>query len=218
MTLTETQSRAPAPSIREPRIGILVVAYNAAGTLARTLDRIPEEFRPRISEVIVSDDASTDATYLVGLGYQQAGTDLPLTVIRQEQNLGYGGNQKAGYRLAIEHGLDIVVLLHGDGQYAPEALPDLLLPLERGEADAVFGSRMMTPGGALSGGTSSIARGCAHRPYRTCRNCSSPAWCSQTRVRSSASEGRADGSGWCQVSARRCWSAAPRATSRTLAR
>ena len=48
--------------------------------------------------------------------------DLPLTVIRHEQNLGYGGNQKAGYRLAIEHDLDIVVLLHGDGQYAPELL------------------------------------------------------------------------------------------------
>ena len=52
----------------EPRIGILVVAYNAAGTLARVLDRIPADFRPRISGILVSDDHSADSTYLVGLG------------------------------------------------------------------------------------------------------------------------------------------------------
>ena len=74
--------------------------------------------------MIVSDDHSQDSTYLVGLGYQQV-SDLPITLIRQPANLGYGGNQKAGYDLAIEHGLDIVVMLHGDGQYAPESLPDM---------------------------------------------------------------------------------------------
>ena len=83
---------------------------------------MPKDFRPRITRVFVCDDASEDSTYLVGLGYKQLATDLPLTVIRHADNLGYGGNQKAGYRLAIEHGLDIVVLLHGDGQYAPECL------------------------------------------------------------------------------------------------
>ena len=57
--------------------------------------------------------------------------DLPLTIIRQEANLGYGGNQKVGYEWAIERGLDIVVLLHGDGQYAPELLPDIVAPLEK---------------------------------------------------------------------------------------
>src|SRR5262249_7727598 len=99
------------------RIGILVVAYNAAATLHKVLDRIPPEFRARVERVLVSDDASTDATYLVGLGYQAIEPDLPLTVLRHDTNLGYGGNQKAGYRWAIEHDLDIVVLLHGDGQY-----------------------------------------------------------------------------------------------------
>ena len=93
----------------EPRIGIVVVAYNAASTLAKVLDRIPPAFVPRISDVLVSDDASDDSTFLVGLGYQQL-SELPLTVIRQERNLGYGGNQKAAYRWAIEHGLDVVVL------------------------------------------------------------------------------------------------------------
>jgi glycosyltransferase involved in cell wall biosynthesis len=133
------------------RIGILIVAYNAASTLAHVLDRIPRDFVPRIARVLVTDDASTDATYLVGLGYQQT-SDLPLTVIRQPQNLGYGGNQKAAYRWAMEHDLDVVVLLHGDGQYAPEVLPDLVEPLELDKCDAVLGSRMMEPGAARRGG------------------------------------------------------------------
>jgi glycosyltransferase involved in cell wall biosynthesis/ubiquinone/menaquinone biosynthesis C-methylase UbiE len=135
-----------------PRIGILVVAYNAASTLAGVLDRVPKSFRPRISQVFVCDDASDDSTYLVGLGYKQLTDDLPLTVIRHPSNLGYGGNQKAGYRLAIEHGLDIIVLLHGDGQYAPECLPEIVAPLQRGECDAVLGSRMMVKGAARRGG------------------------------------------------------------------
>jgi glycosyltransferase involved in cell wall biosynthesis len=53
------------------RIGILVVAYNAASTLAQVLDRIPRDFVPRISEILVCDDDSQDSTYLVGLGYQR---------------------------------------------------------------------------------------------------------------------------------------------------
>jgi len=135
-----------------PRIGIVVVTYNAVSTLAKVLDRIPADFRSRIEEVLVCDDASQDSTYLVGLGYKQVVTDLPLTVIRHPRNLGYGGNQKAAYRLAFERGLDIVVLLHGDGQYAPECLPEIVAPLERGECDAVFGSRMMVKGQARKGG------------------------------------------------------------------
>jgi glycosyltransferase involved in cell wall biosynthesis len=139
---------APSPA----KIGILVVAYNAVTTLAKVLDRIPLSFRDRVHEVFVSDDASGDDTYLIGLGYRQRGTDLPLTIVRQPVNLGYGGNQKVGYRHAIEHGWDVVVMLHGDGQYAPECLPDIVEPLLRGEADAVFGSRMMVPGAARRGG------------------------------------------------------------------
>ena len=134
------------------RIGILVVAYNAASTLAQVLDRIPRDFVPRISEVLVGDDHSQDSTYLVGLGYQQQSHDLPLTVVRHPRNLGYGGNQKAGYRWAIESDLDIVVLLHGDGQYAPEILPEIVEPLDLDKCDAVLGSRMMEPGAARLGG------------------------------------------------------------------
>ncbi|MGZ6999062.1 MAG: methyltransferase domain-containing protein [Acidimicrobiia bacterium] len=134
------------------RIGILVVAYNAASTLGSVLDRIPRDFLPRISTVLVNDDCSADSTYLVGLGYRQLNAHVPLEVVRHDVNLGYGGNQKAGYNWAIEQGLDIVVLLHGDGQYPPEMLPEIVGPIERGECDAVFGSRMMLKGEARKGG------------------------------------------------------------------
>ncbi len=134
------------------RIGILVVAYNAASTLAQVLDRIPDSVRSRVAEVLVFDDHSEDTTYLVGLGYKSLAPDLPMTVVRHEHNLGYGGNQKAGYRWAIDNELDIVVLLHGDGQYAPERLEDLIGPLERDECDVVLGSRMLESGGARRGG------------------------------------------------------------------
>ncbi len=136
----------------EPRIGIVVVAYNASSTLLATLERIPRDFLPRIAEVIVSDDASHDDTYELGRAWAMR-PDSPRThVIRHTKNLGYGGNQKAAYRLAIEHGLDIVVLLHGDGQYAPERLPEMVAPFSHHDVAAVFGSRMMDRDAAKQGG------------------------------------------------------------------
>jgi 2-polyprenyl-3-methyl-5-hydroxy-6-metoxy-1,4-benzoquinol methylase len=139
------------------KIGVLVVAYNAETTLASVLDRIPPDMRARLAEVLVQDDHSTDDTFAVATEYLQAksraaGTDLPLTVLRHPANLGYGGNQKAGYTYAINHGWDVVVLLHGDGQYAPEVMADVVAPIVAGDADAVFGSRMITPGAARKGG------------------------------------------------------------------
>lgn len=135
-----------------PRIGIVVVAYEAESTLLKTLDRIPRDFYHRIDEVIVCDDASHDATFAHGRLWATR-ADTPKThVLRHTKNLGYGGNQKAAYALALEHGLDIVVLLHGDGQYAPECLPDLVGALATSDCSAVFGSRMMDKGAARRGG------------------------------------------------------------------
>ena len=136
----------------QKKIAIFIVTYNAASTLRKVLDRIPESVWDKVAEVFVFDDSSQDDTFLVGMGYKALHSKTKLSVFRNEKNLGYGGNQIRGYKYAIEQGHDIVALLHGDGQYAPEALPELLAPLEAGEADAVFGSRMMTPGGALKGG------------------------------------------------------------------
>ncbi len=134
-----------------PRVGVLVVAYNAATTLAATLNRLPEVFADTVEHILICDDASSDDTYEVGRQVQ-SNSRLPITLVRHPENLGYGGNQKHGYRWAIEQELDIVVLLHGDGQYAPESITDLVEPLVRGEADAVFGSRMMHRGQARAGG------------------------------------------------------------------
>jgi glycosyltransferase involved in cell wall biosynthesis len=135
-----------------PRIGILVVAYNAETTLESVLSRIPTEFISSISVILICDDASQDSTFSVGQQVQQVRPDLPITLIRHPVNLGYGGNQKAGYRWMITNNIDVVVLLHGDGQYAPEFLPKMVEPIATGAADVVFGSRMMTPGTALKGG------------------------------------------------------------------
>lgn len=133
------------------KIGILIVAYNAQDTLEKVLDRIPVDFIKQIDAILVCDDASTDDTHKVGLSYQSK-SQLPLTIVRHEINLGYGGNQKTGYQWALENNLDLVVLLHGDGQYAPEYLPQMVEPIVSGRADVVFGSRMITQGGARQGG------------------------------------------------------------------
>ena len=76
---------------RRYKIGVLVVAYNAESTLAATLDRIPGDFRAKIDELIICDDASSDATRDVGLQWRSE-NDIPTTVVRHLKNLGYGGN------------------------------------------------------------------------------------------------------------------------------
>jgi 2-polyprenyl-3-methyl-5-hydroxy-6-metoxy-1,4-benzoquinol methylase len=111
--------------------------------------------RPQLAEVCVFDDASSDNTVLVGEGYKATSSGdwpVPLSIVRNPRNHGYGGNQKLGYRYAIDHGYDVVVLLHADGQYAPEEMPRLIQPILDGDADAVFGSRMLNKRDALRGG------------------------------------------------------------------
>ncbi len=138
---------------RGKRIGILVVAFNAVTTLTKVLKRITPAVWENVEEVAVFDDSSQDATYELAVGLKTT-RDLPkLHILHHPKNLGYGGNQKAGYQYFIDKGFDIVVLLHGDGQYAPEILSHMYAPIVRGEAEAVFGSRMMKDyGGPLKGG------------------------------------------------------------------
>jgi len=134
------------------RVLIFVVAYNAEKTIESVLDRIPAELRTRNVEVLVIDDSSKDATFHTGLKREDQTSEFKITILRTPVNQGYGGNQKLGYRYAIDNGFDIVALIHGDGQYAPEKLPALLEPFYKGEADAVFGSRMINKQDALKGG------------------------------------------------------------------
>ena len=140
--------------LQNQRVLIFIVAYNARTTLGWVLDRIPAEMRHPNVEVLVIDDSSPDDTFRTGIDYVQKHADagLKVTILRNPENQGYGGNQKLGYRYALDHGFDHVALVHGDGQYAPEKLPELLAPLLAGEADAVFGSRMLRRQDALRGG------------------------------------------------------------------
>jgi 2-polyprenyl-3-methyl-5-hydroxy-6-metoxy-1,4-benzoquinol methylase len=138
---------------RGKRIGILIVTFNAVTTLTKVLKRITPNVWKNVEEIAIFDDASQDATYELAMGLKTYRQLEKLQVLSNSKNLGYGGNQKAGYRYFMEKGFDIVVLLHGDGQYAPEILSHLYHPIVADEADAVFGSRMLkTYGGPLQGG------------------------------------------------------------------
>ncbi|HZE58062.1 MAG TPA: bifunctional glycosyltransferase/class I SAM-dependent methyltransferase [Chthoniobacterales bacterium] len=134
------------------RLLIFIVAYNAQTTIEKVLSRIPRTLRGDNVEVLIIDDSSQDDTFGNGLRYQQRDSAFKITVLRTPENQGYGGNQKLGYRYAIDNGFDIVALIHGDGQYAPEKLPELIAPLINEEADAVFGSRMIDKKAARQGG------------------------------------------------------------------
>ena len=141
-------------SSRKPRVLVFIVAYNAEKTIRSVVLRIPVELKETYDlDILIIDDSSADATFERGHEVKLDPTlPFPLVVLYNPRNQGYGGNQKLGYHYAMQHGYDFVALIHGDGQYAPECLPQLLEPLRTGEAAAVFGSRMMTPSGARRGG------------------------------------------------------------------
>lgn len=136
------------------KVLIFVVAYNAEKTIQGVLDQIPVELGENYdTDILIIDDSSNDNTFSTGLDYIKSGKiKYELKILKNPVNQGYGGNQKLGYHYAIKHGYDVVALLHGDGQYAPAKLPDLIAPVIEGSADAVFGSRMITRGSALKGG------------------------------------------------------------------
>ena len=78
--------------------------------------------------------------------------ELPLHLVWHPHQVGYGGNQKTCYLEALQHGADVVVMLHPDGQYEPELIPRMVEPIVNGEADLVLGSRLAEPGAALPPG------------------------------------------------------------------
>jgi len=121
-------------ALREKKVVAVLPAYNAEKTLQATYDDIPKDW---VDEILLVDDRSRDRT--VELARQ-----LPMRVVVHQKNRGYGGNQKTCYRTAMdEMGADIMVMVHPDHQYDPKIIPELVAPLQRGEADAVFGSRML---------------------------------------------------------------------------
>ncbi len=133
---------------------IYIVTYNHEDFIQKTLDRIDEKlFNNYETEILVNDDASKDNTFKI---LEKIKVDFnkkaKFTILSNPINLGYGGNQKVGYFYGIKHNFDYVVLLHGDGQYKPEIMGDLVQALEKENAQAVFGSRMISKFGALKGG------------------------------------------------------------------
>lgn len=133
------------------KVAIFIVAYNAERHLRDLMSRIPVEMLPHFSEIFVIDDSSQDSTFSVAQEIRDTYSEFNIRVYRTPYNRGYGGNQKLGYLYSIEQDHDIVVLLHGDGQYAPEYLPKVLAAFE-GDPDAVFASRMLQKRRALEGG------------------------------------------------------------------
>jgi glycosyltransferase involved in cell wall biosynthesis len=137
------------------RVLIFIVSYNAESLIQKVLARIPLEVwdSPEYdTSILVIDDQSSDKTFHRAQEYAEKFPQQNITILHNPVNQGYGGNQKIGYHYALKNNFDIVVLLHGDGQYAPECLDQMILPLVRDEADVVFGSRMINKTHALRGG------------------------------------------------------------------
>jgi glycosyltransferase involved in cell wall biosynthesis len=123
-------------------IVVVMPAYNAEKTLERTYSEIPHDI---VDDVILVDDNSKDGTL------HEAERLQIRHIIRHDENLGYGGNQKTCYRRALELGSDVVVMLHPDYQYTPKLIRPMVAVLCEGVYDVVLGSRILGTG-ALEGG------------------------------------------------------------------
>lgn len=133
----------------DKKIFIAIPAYQAEKTIESVFDRLPRELDDKNVRIVVVNDGSKDDTGNVVRRIAQRRNDTE--VIEHPRNRGYAQAQKTAFTHALQKGADIVALLHADGQYAPELLPQLLSPLENDQADVVQGSRMLN-GGALRGG------------------------------------------------------------------
>src|SRR4030067_902345 len=118
--------------LKSKKVAIFIVAYNAERHLESLIERIPEQLLPLFAEIFIIDDSSSDLTYDVATRIKERYHHCNISVYRTPFNRGYGGNQKLGYLYCIEKKYDIVILLHGDGQYAPEYLPKVLSAFNEG--------------------------------------------------------------------------------------
>jgi glycosyltransferase involved in cell wall biosynthesis len=128
---------------KDKKLVVVMPAYNAAKTLRKTYDEVMEQ--GIVDLVILVDDASNDETSIIA-------SNLPHTnVFVHERNKGYGGNQKTCYRMALEAGADIVIMVHPDYQYTPQLIPAMATIIGNGLYPCVLGSRILG-GYALKGG------------------------------------------------------------------
>lgn len=112
---------------------IVMPGYNCENFLEKTYEAVPQKYK---SNLLLVDDGSTDNTW-------QIAQRLGIRAIRHSKNRGYGGAQKTGFSHALEHGADIIVLMHADFQHDPHFLNRLIQPLEEDKADIVLGSRIL---------------------------------------------------------------------------
>ncbi|MGO8700047.1 MAG: glycosyltransferase family 2 protein [Limisphaerales bacterium] len=120
---------------RDKKIVVVMPAYNAAKTLTQTFEEVMEQ--GMVDWVIVVDDASRDETTAIA-------KKLPNTIVfTHEKNLGYGGNQKSCYRLALQSGADIIIMVHPDSQYTPKLIPAMASMIGSGLYPCVLGSRIL---------------------------------------------------------------------------
>lgn len=123
------------------KIIVVLPAYNAAKTLAKTVAELPN----LVDEIILVDDASHDDT-------AEIAEELGLFVFRHQKNGGYGANQKSCYRLALERGADIVVMVHPDYQYDPRLVSYFASFIGDDYFDVMLGSRIRSRQETLAGG------------------------------------------------------------------
>ena len=118
-------------------------AYNAAQTLRMTYNEVMAQ--EIVDQVIVVDDKSSDETVSIA-------SKLPNVIVySHDRNLGYGGNQKTCYKLALDVGGDIIIMVHPDYQYTPKLIPAMASMIGNGLYHCVLGSRILG-GYALKGG------------------------------------------------------------------
>jgi glycosyltransferase involved in cell wall biosynthesis len=128
---------------RDKKVVVVMPAYNAARTLRQTYDEVRQQ--GLVDTIILVDDRSRDDTVAVARGLEG------IQVHVHEVNKGYGGNQKTCYRLALEAGADIVIMIHPDYQYTPKLIPAMVSIIGNGLNPCVLGSRILG-GYALKGG------------------------------------------------------------------
>jgi glycosyltransferase involved in cell wall biosynthesis len=155
---TDTSSRPAAlmesgSDVPRERVLIFIVAYNAERHIESVLARLPETiFNHTHFHLLIIDDSSYDESASRAAAWLQHREVGNAGVLRNPKNLGYGGNQKLGYRYAIDNGFDFVILLHGDGQYDPGLVLEFVEQYRRTNADIVLGSRMHSLQAAAQGG------------------------------------------------------------------
>ena len=133
------------------KILIFVPAYNVEKKIYSVISRIPKDiFLINDIYILIINDFSTDDT-LKEIERSVKDFNYNINVYSSKKNLGYGGVQKYAFNYAIKNKFDHLIMLHGDGQYAPEELPNFIEKFNE-NYDAVFGSRMKSYKSALRGG------------------------------------------------------------------